>query len=76
MNLRRGEPGALRINQGFDHVIDQMVDFGRRGVGDFPRALPQNGVAHAGDFQQCHGRNIGWRSAQVKVFCRIECEIR
>ena len=55
MDLGGGQSGAVRIYHGFHHVIDQAADFRRFGVGNGPGGKGQDGMAHAGDFQNCHG---------------------
>ena len=66
MDLGGGQAGAVGVDHGFDHVIDQTADFRRSGVGDRGGELSQNGMAHAGDFQDAMGRNMGRGQGPVK----------
>jgi len=58
MDLGGGQAGAIGIPHGLDHVIDQTPYFRGPGIGDRGGNLAQNGMAHAGDFQD-HGRKYG-----------------
>ena len=59
MHLGGGQTGPIGIDHGFHHVIDQMADFRGPGVGNGPGRGGQDRVAHAGDFENCHGRKYG-----------------
>jgi hypothetical protein len=54
VDLGRGEPDALRVLHGLDHVLDQPAHLARGRVGDLLGAADEDGVAHAGDLQEGH----------------------
>ncbi len=66
MNLGRGQPGAVRILHRLEHVPDQGADGGGGGVLDLLRPPAQDRMAHAGDFQDCHGANMVRGTGPVK----------
>jgi small subunit ribosomal protein S21 len=51
MHLGGGQSGPIGVHHGFHHVIDQALNFRRLGIGNRGGDLAQNGMAHAGDFQ-------------------------
>ena len=59
MDLGGGQAGPIGVHHGFHHVIDQTADFRVPGVGDGAGRGGQDGVAHAGDFQDSHGPKYG-----------------
>ena len=67
VHLRRGQADARRVQHGVDHVGGQATHLRRPRIGHVRRALQQDGVAHAGDFQQGH-----W-SIEAPQLCRLGC---
>ena len=61
MDLGGGQPRPIGVDHGFHHVIDQALDFRRPGIGNRGGDLAEDGMAHAGDFQD-HGLKYGVRA--------------
>ena len=55
MHLRSGQAGAGRILHRLDHVGHQTADVRRPRIDDRLGTLQQDGMTHAGDFQDGHG---------------------
>ena len=68
MDLRRGEPDAVRILHGLHHVGDQAADLARRRVGDRLGLAEQYRMAHAGDLQERHASTIVGSLDQVNRY--------
>ncbi len=56
MDLRGRQSGAIGIDHGLDHVGDQGANLRRRGVGHRVGLAGEDGMAHAGDFENGHAR--------------------
>jgi hypothetical protein len=59
MDLRRGETGAVGIFHGLEHIVDELVDVRSGRILDRVGRAAQDGVAHTGDLENSHGRNMG-----------------
>src|SRR5882724_5024977 len=58
MHLGRGKADATDILQRLQHVAHEAADFRRRGIHHRVGDPAQDGMAHAGDLQDGHGRNM------------------
>jgi hypothetical protein len=67
MDLGRRQAGPAGILHGFQHVFDQPRNLRRTRIGHRLGPAAQDGMAHAGDLQNCHGRNMAPTGVPVKA---------
>ncbi len=71
MDLGSSQPGAIGVFHGLDHVGDKRMDLWRDRVENRPGLFGEHRMAHAGDFENGHGRTMrlgGRRSRSATLF--------